>query len=121
MDLPVEANLQKVKGKIAMETKNMDSIRNKFKKVILKGYRGRPLIRYARRRDDGIIMIKSERSLNKLLYLQKDIEDIDWIGWPEDDVYSYDESTYDQLFNFYQNDNQPNLKKGWSEHTRASL
>ena len=91
-----------------MEIKNFDSIRNGFKMVILKAYKNQPLLRYAKLRDDGIIMVKSERSLQNLESLEYDM---DWIGWPENDVFLYNEKDYSELCKIYESGNREALNQ----------
>jgi hypothetical protein len=93
-----------------METKKVDSIINKFQKVILKAYGNRPLVRYALKRDDGIIMVKSEKSM---LRFKNNENDMDWIGWPEGDIYLYNENAYNKLLVLYETGDQNALNEMW--------
>ncbi len=101
-----------------METIKIDSIRSEFQKVIVKAYGDRPLVRYALKRNDGIVMVKSEKSFQEF---QGDIDDMDWIGWPENDVYLYQEERYNKLNDLYKTQNINDLNEVWKKQDKAIL
>ena len=70
-----------------METKNNNSEANQYNRVILRGYKNEPLLRFACRRQDGIIMIRNDRSMEEFRH---GLAEDDWIGWPVLDVFQYD-------------------------------
>ena len=86
-----------------------------YEKVVLRAFRHKPLVRYATRRNDGIVMVRNERSMNEFSRgLAKD----DWIGWPIEDVYRFDESIYEKLSALYEKGETQELDRTWKELKR---
>jgi len=82
----------------------------KFRKVILCGSRLEPLIRYVARMDDGTLVVRNERSYQE--WESGGAAD-DWIGWPNHDVYKYDEKTFKKLKTLFERGMKSEIEKAW--------
>ncbi len=99
-----------------MRIKNLFPEAESFKKTILRAYKSEPLIRYVLMRNDGIIMVRSAKSIQEL----KQGKDYDnWIGWPKSDVYLYDPRIFEMLSRLYQEGKSKELEEAWSNIERV--
>lgn len=82
-----------------------------FQKAILRAYGDEPLVRYVVMNNNRTIMVCTEENIKRLG--QEQVLD-NWIGWPKEDVYSYDPKTFQSILHFYIEGEKEELKKAWS-------
>ena len=86
--------------------------KNNFKKVILRACDDEPIVRYVSRREDGAIMVRSEKSYHDFL---KGKGLTNWIGWHEEDVFSYDSAMFNELSMLFTSSDKKPLKGAWNK------
>ena len=85
------------------------------KRVILRAFKGEPIVRYVSERSDGAIMVRNERSYQDYLN-NKGLND--WIGWPRNDIYDYDATVFEKLLQHYKEGDEEGLNKEWEKLKR---
>ena len=93
------------------EPKKLFSATYCYQRAILRACGDEPLLRYVSKREDGIIMVKSDRTMQRL---ESGIGGNDWIGWPMKDVYPYNPSTLEMLSRLYSEEKNAELIKAWN-------
>ena len=94
-----------------MELKNSTTVTHCFKRAILMAFGDEPILRHVCMRDDGIVMIRNDKSMREL---ESGTINDNWIGWPVGDVYCYDPSAYEFLSKVYKEGKIEELRKAWA-------
>jgi len=89
-----------------------------FRKCLLRGYESEPLIRYAAVLEDGSIAVKSEKSYEDLVNRGNQG---DWIGWPIEDVYEFNEQALNELKDLWDGGSDVDLEARWEQCQRFSF
>ncbi len=81
-----------------------------FTKAIVKAFGGEPLLRYVALSEDGVVMVRSERSYR----VWETGEGGDsWIGWPRQDVFKYEEQSLKLLEQLFSRHQDEELRQAW--------
>lgn len=82
-----------------------------FKIAMLRAFESKPLLRYIKKMDDGIFIVRSERSYREWLE-GRGVRN--WIGWPSNNIFEYDKEVFKKLERLYGDGAKSDLEKEWS-------
>ena len=87
---------------------NMESVH--FAKAIVRAFGDEPLLRYAALSEGGVVMVRSERSYRAW---ETGEGEGNWIGWPKQDVFKYEEQSLKQLKQLFNRHQDEELRQAW--------
>lgn len=81
-----------------------------FTRAIVRAFGDEPLLRYAALSEDGVVMVRSERSYRAW---EAGEERNNWIGWPMRDVFKYEEQSLKLLQQLFSQHQDEKLRQAW--------
>ncbi len=81
-----------------------------FTKAIVRAFGDEPLLRYAALSEDGVVMVRSERSYRAW---ETGEGEGNWIGWPRQDVFKYEKQSLQQLQQLFSRHQDEELQQAW--------